>query len=244
MGPGGPSETVKIHGAGQWPNPGRSRTEVVTWLERDDLDSSSESRRLCQELDVRRPPVCLEEAAVAGLLEQITDHRDAHQSVRAERIVHPRNTNEGAKQPSSEATEPPDRDRSNGWCTSLLGHNDVRTAFMPPDEFRKVLGLVREISLHENGCVAPRIARTLRDRAQQRFDRCRITTALTVSKHGEREHLTIRRKRRGRVVSAPVIEDEDLVLARITLEDLPNAPEQQPNRWRFVVGRNADVEHV
>src|SRR5688572_29422482 len=87
-----PSETVKIHCAGKRPNPGRSRTEIVTWLERHDFDSSGESRRLCQELDVRGPPLCLEEPSLATLFKQIADHGDAHQPVRAEGIIHSRNT--------------------------------------------------------------------------------------------------------------------------------------------------------
>jgi hypothetical protein len=76
-----PSETVEIHSAGKRPNPGRSWTEIVTRLERHDFDPPSESRSLCEELDVRGPPVSLEEASLASLLEQIADHGDAHQSV-------------------------------------------------------------------------------------------------------------------------------------------------------------------
>src|SRR5215207_4975701 len=44
-------------------------------------------------------------------------------------------------------------------------------------------------------------------------------------------------------VGAPVVVDEDLVVARVLLEHLADAPEKDADSFGFVVSGNADVQH-
>src|SRR6476469_9958047 len=63
------------------------------------------------------------------------------------------------------------------------------------------------------------------------------------AEHREGHDLGVGLERRGRCVGAAVVKDEHLILARVVLEHLADAPEQNADRFSFVVRRDADVQH-
>ena len=106
-----------------------------------------------------------------------------------------------------------------------------------------MLGLIGEIRLHRDHGVAPRIARSTRHLTTQRVERACVANVGARSQDREREHFAVGLESLRRRVGAAVVEDEDLVLARIALKHLPYSPQQKPDRGRFVVGGNAEIQH-
>ena len=106
-----------------------------------------------------------------------------------------------------------------------------------------MLGLVGEVGLHRDQAVAARILGPRRDRAAQRVERPVVAEVLGRAEDRQRKHLGVAPQDFARRVRATVVVDEDLVVARIVLEHLPDAPQQHADRFGFVVRGNAEVEH-
>ena len=58
----------------------------------------------------------------------------------------------------------------------------------------------------------------------------------------ERNHVGIRLESSTRAVIASVVVDDDLVLARVVLENAPDAPKEHADGWTLVIGRYTDVD--
>jgi len=119
----------------------------------------------------------------------------------------------------------------------------VGAAIEALDQLREMLGLIGKVCLQNHDCVATRIARAPRGLAAQGVDRGGVARSLA-AENGERHDLVIRLERLGGRVGASVVIHEHFVLARLLLEHLAKAPEQQPDGRSFVVCGNAEVEHV
>ena len=200
-----------------------------------------------QELDVRRPHRRIGERLVALLLQQVADDADPQQPESAERILHARHGDERTNGP--QPREPPRQPRElshgfrRGFAHHALDRDDVRAALEALHQLGQVLGLVGEVGLHQHDGVAPRILRPIAGGPQQRLDGARVADVGARSDHGERHHLPVRLERLAGAVGAGVVVDDDLVLARVILEHLADAPEQHAHGRGFVVRGNAEIEH-
>ena len=123
-----------------------------------------------------------------------------------------------------------------------LSHDDVRASLEPPGEFRQMLGLVSEVGLHHDHGVAPGILRASARLAREFVERMGVTHSLLTTDHRDRGDLGIRGDSLRRPVGATVVVNEDLILARVALEHLSDAPEEDADGGSLVVSRNADIE--
>ena len=105
-----------------------------------------------------------------------------------------------------------------------------------------MLGLIGEVGLEENDGVAPWIACPARGFAAEGVDGGRIAHA-RATEDAERHHLMVGRQGLGGRVGAPVVVDEHLVLPRLLLEHLAQAPDEETDGGGFVIGRDAEIQH-
>src|SRR5262249_54576197 len=82
------------------------------------------------------------------------------------------------------------------------------------------------------------------DGARQRVECAVVPDAIGSSEHRQRKDFVVWLQRFDGGVCAPIVIDEDFVLARVLLEHLSDAPEQDANCLGFIVRRNTDVQHV
>ena len=133
--------------------------------------------------------------------------------------------------------------RRGGAARARLGDDAIHAAVEALRELGKILGTIGEIALHHDHRIAPRIARGLGRGARERVERGSVALARLVPQHRERKHLFVPAQRLRGAIGAAIIERDDLVLARMRLEHRSDAPEEQPDRGRFVERGNADVQH-
>src|SRR6266545_8251879 len=105
-----------------------------------------------------------------------------------------------------------------------------------------MLRLIREIGLHEDHRVASRIACSLGDFATQAVERVGVALPRLAVQNCQRRNFGIRLQPLAGLVGASVVVNDDLILTGVRLEDLPDTPQQNTDRWPFVVCGNADVE--
>ena len=105
-----------------------------------------------------------------------------------------------------------------------------------------MLGLIGEIGLEHDHGVAARIAGATRGLTAQCVDRGGVPDA-RATEHAERHHLVVGRQRLGGGVGAAVVVHEHLVLPRLLLEHLAQAPDEKANGGCFVVGGDAEIQH-
>ena len=106
-----------------------------------------------------------------------------------------------------------------------------------------MFGLIREVSLKRDHSVAPWIACSRGNGTAESVQRPVISDMLPSTEDGERHDVGIRPQGLRRRVGASVVEHENLVFARVFLEDLTNAPEQDADCFSFVKCGDADVQH-
>ena len=107
-----------------------------------------------------------------------------------------------------------------------------------------MLRLIGEIGLHDQHCVATRVSRLGHDRTAQRVQCPSIADVALATQDAEGKNVAIWLERFARRIGAAVVEHDNLVLAREVPQDFANTPEQDADGRRFVVRRNADVQHV
>jgi hypothetical protein len=222
-----------------------ARAEIVTWLEVDRLDAPSERCRAHEKVDVRSPYRSLDDRLVTRVTNEIAQQRYAIQTKSAERIRDTGYRHVRSERPRSEASQPTHwtrRRRGILGGDGSFGHDEISPALEAFDQLGQMFRLVGEVGLHDDHRVASRIAGTTRHLATERVQCARVPDMLLRSQDRERKDFGVRLQRLGGCVAAAVIEDEDLVLARILLKDFANPPEQKPDSGRFVVCRNADVQ--
>ena len=144
--------------------------------------------------------------------------------------------------PRGDPPQSSDLRRCRGWDRPL-GDDEIGASLEPFHELRKLLGLVGEVGLHRDHRVTPRVPRARGHRAAQGVERPVIADVIGPAEDGEGQDVHVRLQRFRCGVGAAVVVHQNLVLARVLLEHLADAPEQNTDRLRFVVRRYADVQH-
>ena len=104
-------------------------------------------------------------------------------------------------------------------------------------------GVVQEVGVnHDRGVPAGAVAQRHRV-AEQALDGPGVSLVPVLPQDGEREDLGVGLQHLRRGVGGGVVADQQVVFAVGRGEQLPDLPEQQPDRRRFVSAWNADVEH-
>jgi len=114
----------------------------------------------------------------------------------------------------------------------------------PLDHVGDELRPVREVRVHQQGAVTLGAVGPLQRDPQQLLNGGRVAQALPVADHREREDLGIGGEGLRGSVGRSVIGHQELILAAELGENLPDLPQQQPDRVGLVVAWNADVDHV
>ncbi len=105
-----------------------------------------------------------------------------------------------------------------------------------------MLGLIGEIGLQQDDGVATRIARAPRRLAAERVHGGGVSDT-RAAEDAQRHHLMVGRQRVRGGVGAAIVVDEHLVLARLLLEHLAKAPDEQTDGRGLIVGWYAEEQH-
>src|SRR5205823_4408859 len=115
-------------------------------------------------------------------------------------------------------------------------------ALEPLYELGNVLRLIGEIGLHHDESVAARITCTAGNFTNELVQREAIASALLALQNRQWNHFGVGLERLASPISASIVIDDDLVLARIVLKDAANAPKKHTDGLALVVSRNTDVD--
>jgi hypothetical protein len=105
-----------------------------------------------------------------------------------------------------------------------------------------MLGLIGKIGLHDDQAVSARIAGAAIGLPNKLIDRKAKAFALFASQHCQRDDFGVRRYDLAGAVSASIVINDDLVLARVVLKNTPDPPKKHSDGRAFVVCRNADIK--
>jgi hypothetical protein len=192
------------------------------------------------ELGVGRPAVGAQQGR--GTPERVAKCHQAENRKAGDRVTHARDVDDASKQhrcePPSPATEP-----GRLALQLRLCHDDVGSTLDPADQIRNEVGSMSKIGMHQDGAIPLGPVRSLHRFPQQPLDASRIASPLLVSDHAERQHPCVPLQHLSGRVSGAVIQNQQLVLALESCEDLANLPEKEPDRRGFVVTGNTDVNH-
>ena len=221
-------------------NPALAHPYVVARCKCHALDSTGKRSGIHEKLDVGRPSLARDEGLIAKRLDEVAKQRNAVQTESVEGISHALNVDKEFQRPRSEREQSSNARRS--FAHLALGHHDVRTSLESLDELGQVLGLVGEIALHQDHRIASRIPCSPGYLATQAVEGVGVALPLLAMQNRQWGNFCVRQQPVAGLVGASIVVNDDLILARVCLEDLADTPQQDTYGGPFVVCRDADVE--
>jgi hypothetical protein len=102
---------------------------------------------------------------------------------------------------------------------------------------------VHEVGVEGDGAIALGPVGPLQREAQQLLQTLGVSLAARMRDDRHRQHAAVGGQDLACPVGRPVVAREDVVFPREGGEHLPHLPEHEPRGARFVVNRDADVDH-
>ena len=189
------------------PDARRTRTQVITRLQRNGFNPAGVRRHRQEEIDVRCPSVSLDDRLLTGCPNGIADHSHAKQAEAAQRIVDTWNLGKAVREPAADPKQLPYGLR-HVVADCCFTDDDVRTTLESLDQLRDLFRPIGQVTLHEDDGVSTWVPAIVQRCAKQRVDRLGVADMFRSAKDREGKGVSIGREDFSRGVTTPVIEHD------------------------------------